>query len=257
MNFDWKTYRAFVHPKKSCRGNPGAVTLVDHLPETAVMQEAAREMALPACTFLAPRQGQTYSVRWFAPEAEIDLCGHGSLMAMTFVQRQLGQEQVELVYRTGSLRGGYQGTDRYFLQWEPIAVTQQVPVQSALAEALGIPVQAHYLTGNKDIVLVERPEWVCQMQPNFDALRQLPSFGYAVTAAAQQEDFVSRTLVPKTTVQEDAATGSSHAALFPFWANRLKRRELTARQCSRQGGYFTGSLQNGSLWMQGRVAWDS
>jgi predicted PhzF superfamily epimerase YddE/YHI9 len=47
---------------------------------------------------------------------------------------------------------------------------------------------------------------------------------------------VSRVFVPAWGVDEDPVTGSAHAALAPFWAERLGRAEFTAFQASRRGG---------------------
>ena len=43
-------------------------------------------------------------------------------------------------------------------------------------------------------------------------------------------DFVSRFFAPHFGVPEDPVTGSMHAALVPFWAKRLNKKTLNARQ---------------------------
>jgi predicted PhzF superfamily epimerase YddE/YHI9 len=60
----------------------------------------------------------------------------------------------------------------------------------------------------------------------------------AIVTAPGGEDYdvVSRVFVPAWGVDEDPVTGSAHAALAPFWAQRLGRDSFTAFQASRRGG---------------------
>jgi predicted PhzF superfamily epimerase YddE/YHI9 len=64
----------------------------------------------------------------------------------------------------------------------------------------------------------------------------LDSLGVIVTARGEREDFVSRFFAPKVGVPEDPVTGSAHSTLIPFWAERLGKSELFARQISKRGG---------------------
>jgi predicted PhzF superfamily epimerase YddE/YHI9 len=57
-----------------------------------------------------------------------------------------------------------------------------------------------------------------------------------VTAPGDDCDFVSRYFAPRVGVPEDPVTGSAHCALIPYWAKRLGKRELHARQVSPRGG---------------------
>jgi predicted PhzF superfamily epimerase YddE/YHI9 len=62
----------------------------------------------------------------------------------------------------------------------------------------------------------------------------------AVTATAPgggaPYDMVSRFFAPYYGVPEDPVTGSAHCALTPFWAKRLGKKTLKARQASPRGG---------------------
>ena len=51
-------------------------------------------------------------------------------------------------------------------------------------------------------------------------------------------DFVSRFFAPRFGIDE--VTGSSHCCLTPFWASRLDKTVLTARQLSSRGGELEG-----------------
>ncbi|HJL46774.1 MAG TPA: PhzF family phenazine biosynthesis protein, partial [Polyangiaceae bacterium LLY-WYZ-15_(1-7)] len=74
------------------------------------------------------------------------------------------------------------------------------------------------------------------LEPDLRRLRAVDARGVIVTAAGDAVDLVSRFFAPAVGVDEDPVTGSAHCALAPFWAERLGRKTLRARQLSRRGG---------------------
>jgi PhzF family phenazine biosynthesis protein len=78
-------YHVEAFTRKPFAGNPAAVCLPDRPYEDGVLQSIAEEMNLSETAFLL-RYGQkliqeerTFSLRWFTPETEVDLCGHATL----------------------------------------------------------------------------------------------------------------------------------------------------------------------------------
>ena len=84
--------------------------------------------------------------------------------------------------------------------------------------------------------------------PNSENLRNSV---YSVTALGDEVDFVSRTLIPHVQQLEDPATGSSHAALTPFWRERLKKDRMVAHQLSKRGGKFVCEMENEQVKLTG------
>ncbi|MFM6832187.1 MAG: PhzF family phenazine biosynthesis protein, partial [Novosphingobium sp.] len=64
-------------------------------------------------------------------------------------------------------------------------------------------------------------------------------------------DVVSRVFVPGGGIDEDAATGSAHAALTPIWAAKLGRNAFSAHQASARGADFACSLEAGRVLLGG------
>ena len=60
--------------------------------------------------------------------------------------------------------------------------------------------------------------------------------GVIVTSKGDSCDFVSRFFTPKASILEDPVTGSAHCSLIPFWADRLKKQKMLAKQLSLRGG---------------------
>jgi len=67
-------------------------------------------------------------------------------------------------------------------------------------------------------------------------LAKLDCLGVIVTARGDDVDFISRFFAPRAGIPEDPVTGSAHSSLIPFWSQRLRKTELSARQISRRGG---------------------
>lgn len=255
MALNYSLISVFTDPPTGALGNISAVIFSENQLPDSTMQKIAANLNQPATTFLfAPNESGAYPVRWFAPDAEIGLCGHGTAAASVFLAERHGSGNFRFAAGRNQISGKATAEDGGFeINLEALPVTREVSVPEALTAGLGIKVQGHYATGNKNIVLAESAEDVREMRPKFHVLRTLDHFGYAVTARSDdgQFDFVSRTLVPHVGQLEDHATGSSHAALVPFWADRLGKERLTARQLSQRGGVFRCSTSESRVSLAG------
>jgi predicted PhzF superfamily epimerase YddE/YHI9 len=76
------------------------------------------------------------------------------------------------------------------------------------------------------------------LRPRIDLVAKQPGYGFVVTAPGKDCDFVSRFFAPQVGVDEDHATGSTHCQLIPYWSERLRKKQLHARQLSVRGGEF-------------------
>lgn len=255
MTYPFGQVIVFHDPDFHCKGNTATVVLLDHEMTSSSMQRIAEEFQQPATTFLWPADVKnSYHVRWFAPDAEIELCGHGSLAAIAYLRAETGPDiiPVSLHYKRGTIKVWKTKNEDYTISLAPISVIEEITPPDGLAEALGLSIEGYFSTNDKYIVLVKDATSVINMQPDFVALRKFDVFAYAVTARGSETDFVSRTFVPHVQQLEDPATGSSHAALAPFWANIIQKNTLTALQCSQRGGFFHCNVSNGQVTLTGK-----
>lgn len=201
------------------------------------MQAIAADLCQPATSFLW-EDGDQLKVRWFAPDAEITLCGHGAFACFAFL-RELdhAKNNFQLHYSTGQIKG-ILDEEMISMSLKAIPRTGEVAVPEPIQDGLSIPILAMYETTDKHIIVTDSEQQILSMKPNFSRLRESKIFGYAITAPGEEVDFVSRTLVPHVGQLEDHATGSSHAMLTPYWSNRLKKEHMVAIQHSKRGGYF-------------------
>lgn len=254
MEIPFAIFSVFTDRKLGFKGNTAAVTLLKDAIAPDVMQSIAADMCQPATTFLWPGNspGEFY-VRWFAPDGEIGLCGHGSLAALAYLSRHLSVSgTIKLHYKNGLVSGRRADGEACQLYMAPIPVISEEPVTETLRAGLGIPISGHYKTGDKHIVMVESEDDLKGMKPDFARLRTSEIFGYAVTAKGNEADFVSRTIIPHVRQLEDPATGSSHAALVPFWSRWLGRDTMRAYQLSSRGGKFDCQLKANTVILTGQ-----
>lgn len=236
MEFPFSIIEVFNQPEKGFRGNTAAVVLLSNPLSGNEMRLIAQNMLQPATTFLWPANGKGhYHVRWFAPDNEIGLCGHGALAALAFLNKS---DIISLQYQKGVIKGSCGKDQTATFELDAIPVLREEPIPKVIEKGLGIPVKGYFVTSNKQIILTESEELVKNMKPDFNQLRKSEVFGYAITAPGREVDFVSRTLVPHVHQLEDPATGSSHAALTPFWAKRTGKSTFTSHQLSTRGGVF-------------------
>ena len=101
------------------------------------------------------------------------------------------------------------------------------------------------------IVLGSEAE-VRALEPDFRALAAEGDLLTIVTARGRDTDIVSRVFAPGAGIDEDPVTGSAHAVLTPYWADRLGRDQFTAYQASRRGGHLTCRLDGDRVILGGK-----
>lgn len=222
---------------KPFAGNPAAVCILPESRDDAWMRSVAREMNLSETAFLF-QQNDGFSLRWFTPAIEVDLCGHATL-ASAHVLWKVGlltqNEQARFYTRSGLLTAVLKG-ELIELNF-PKTPDKQAEAPPGLAESLGIIPK--YIGKNEFdyIVEVDSEEAVIALKPDFAALKKIGTRGIIATSPADSSeyDFVSRFFAPAAGIDEDPVTGSAHCCLGPFWSKRLGKKEFTAYQASERG----------------------
>lgn len=229
-----KQYIVDAFASQLFQGNPAAVCVLDHWPEDWLMGKIAQENNLSETAFVV-KEDAGYHIRWFTPAYEIDLCGHATLAAAFVIHRFIepGAEKISFSSQSGPLAVQC-APHRYTLDF-PARPAKPIPVLPEFEAVLSVPILALY--SSRDIMaVVADEETVRNLSPDFSKMSLLPGDGLIVTAKGASWDFVSRCFYPKSGVLEDPVTGSAHCNLIPYWASRLGKQQLTARQLSPRGG---------------------
>jgi PhzF family phenazine biosynthesis protein len=217
-------------------GNAAGVCIVSAFPAHAVMQRIAAENKHSQTAFVAPRTDGDFDLRWFTPTVEDDLCGHATLAcAHVLALRGHAAWPVRFHTRSGVLTVARDEgrLEMDFPAWPP----QPCDIPATLLPALGLSA-ATVLKSRDYLVVIERPEQVHGLAPDIDALARIEMGlgGVIVTApGAGEDDYCMRFFAPSVGIAEDPATGSINCTLAPYWAARLGKSVLTARQLSARG----------------------
>lgn len=219
-------------------GNPAAVcVLSDRVPD-AWMQDLAAEMNLSETCYLL-QEGEAFSLRWFTPAMEVDLCGHATLAAAhTLWEQSLSPSSSAALFNTRSGRLVAQRRDDLIELDFPAKVSSAVDPPSGLNEGLRVEVINTERNDRDLLVEVADEEAVREHTPDLAWVLSLSSLGMIVTSRSNsaEYDFVSRYFAPRAGIDEDPVCGSAHCCLGPYWAKRLRKTELTGFQASQRGG---------------------
>jgi len=220
-------------------GNPAAVVPLDAWPDDALMQRIAFENGLAETAFFVRTGGARFHLRWFTPAVEVDLCGHATLAVAHVLFRELGERGDLLTFdsRSGPLTVAARDDGMLELDF---------PAQPTTTPREASPILLRGLGRAPGLVFGAPARWLCvyphaadveQLRPDHTVLFQVVPGRIMVTAPGDGDcDFVSRYFAPDAGIPEDPVTGSAHCTLVPYWAARLGKSSLHARQVSARGG---------------------
>lgn len=249
-------------------GNPAAVMPLSRWPDDAVLQAIAAENNLSETAFLVPdadggtgENGADFELRWFTPAAEVVMCGHATLASGHVVlSSDTSLSRVRFRTRQAGMLSVERRDTGYMLAlpaWRP--APRPLP---ALVAALGLAGKVRATLWHHHryaLVVVDDPALVRGLRPDFRGLAAdgdvltivtAPGTGGAGSDPAGT-DVVSRAFAPGCGIDEDPVTGSAHAVLVPYWADRLGRDTLTAWQASARGGRLGCTLRGDVVELTG------
>ncbi|MDX9861755.1 MAG: PhzF family phenazine biosynthesis protein [Rhodospirillales bacterium] len=215
-------------------GNPAAVCPLDAWLPDAQMQRIAAENNLSETAFFVP-VGDEFELRWFTPTCEVDLCGHATLASAYLLLNRLTPERSSISFgtRSGRLTVARDG-DRLAMNFPAKPAVETEPDAGLVAAVGGQPEKV--LAADNFLLVYASAAEVGGLQPHMTELATFGPRGAIVTAPGEDCDFVSRYFAPSHGIPEDPVTGSTHCTLVPYWAARLGKTDLHARQISGRGG---------------------
>lgn len=241
-------------------GNPAGVVPLESWPTDSLMQKIAFENGFAETAFFVRTGTDRFQLRWFTPTVEVDLCGHATLASAYVVFHELGQpgDCITFDSHSGPLVVTRRGDGTLELDFP--ATPPREERDGALRNAVALSL------GGADVTWLGRSPFdlfavlpnaaaVQAVQPEMSKIAALGGRGLIVTAAGGPVgiDFVSRFFAPQAGVPEDPVTGSAHCALVPWWAEKLGRTTLRARQISARGGNLECALAGDRVRLAGRA----
>ncbi len=233
-------------------GNYAAVCPLKHWLDDTVMLNIAKENNLPETAFIL-KEGNAYHIRWFTPDIEMDLCGHATLASAHVIFEYLGHESDSIVFTSvsGPLKA-FKKDGHIFLDF-PVRPYQLAALPQAIKE--GISPSPNEVYHARDYLLVyDNEETIRSIKTDQKILDQinLDPGGIIISAPGSDVDFVSRFFTPQSTIFEDPVTGSAHCTLIPYWAERLQKDTMTAKQLSEREGSLQCELHDNRVHIGGK-----
>jgi PhzF family phenazine biosynthesis protein len=265
-----KIWQVDAFASRPLEGNPAAIVPLESWLEAELMQRIAAENNVAETAYFVKTGAGAYDLRWFAPSLEVDLCGHATLASawILFNKIDTALNEVRFMTRSGELvvTRGNAGN----VMSLPSAPSEPYIPPPGFGDALGrsfnsaapkeLFISAKGGAGSKALIAVwetsEQVKALSQASDLKEVAMQIGAGSVIATApgGGAPYDMVSRFFAPYYGVPEDPVTGSAHCALTPFWAKRLGKKTLKARQASARGGDLTCTDDGARTIIQGDCA---
>ena len=251
-----KTFTVDAFTDKMFSGNPAAVCLLENDIEDNLKQSIAAEMNLSETAFVK-KLNDGFSLRWFTPTSEVELCGHATLASAHILwQEGILKPDEEAVFHTvfkGKLTAKKSG-DEIELNF-PVNIPVQSEDNPELEKALGVKPVRLFTTDHHYLVELNSIGELKNVSPDFELLEKLEKYGTILTCGSgnKDHDFISRFFAPAKGVKEDPVTGSAHCVLAPYWNSKLNKKTMKAFQASERGGDLTVTMEGDRVLIAGKA----
>lgn len=251
-----KIYQVDAFTSESFKGNPAAVCILEDDISDELMKNIAQEMNLSETAFVKHLKnsnigkGNLFSLRWFTPEVEVDLCGHATIATSKVLFDEFNIKEQYIKYETKSgLLTSKKKDEKISLDF-PIDEALDFNLTQDILDAMGIRSYSKAIIGEKTrklVIEVKDKENIINLKPNFEILKSLKFKsdvkGIGVTCRGNEKyDFISRYFNPWAGINEDLVTGSVHTLLANYWSNKLNKMDMNAYQASNRSGEISLKL---------------
>ena len=253
----FEVYYVDAFTSQTFSGNPAAV-IFSETDDEILMQNIAAENNLSETAFVNLTDN---SIRWFSPTCEVNLCGHATLASAFIYFNFVNNSESTITLNSASGELKVNKHNEYLELDFPKDNFKQIDMIDMVKKATGVSPIETYIGDINLFAVYDNEEIISKIEPDFEAVLGLDGQGLIISAHSNQYDFVSRYFCPKYGINEDPVTGSAHTTLIPYWANKLNKDSLTAKQVSKRGGeLFCRNLKeraligrNAVLYMKGTI----
>jgi len=250
-----KLYQIDAFTDTVFKGNYAGVIILEEWLSEELMQSISTENNLSETAFAKKSETNSYEIRWFSPMTEIAFCGHATL-ATAFVLFSNDKSVSELNFwakAVGDLKVRKSDSGLIEMTFPNRKPKQLNSIPNELLNGLSIAPQEVLLNEQAYFVIYTNENDVYEIQIDFDEIKKLAPYDVVVTSSSNKYDFISRYFWPANGGDEDPVTGSIHAGLAPFWAERLGKKSLSAYQASSRGGNLKCKVTDDEVIISGNA----
>lgn len=217
-------------------GNPAGVVILEGntFPEEDLMLKIAAELRYSETAFVVRHSEKEYTVRYFTPKAEVDLCGHATIGTFALLHSmKLASGQCLCHTKAGNL--AIEVGEQVMMQMATPKIVETIEDSEDIYRALGFDgttSNSKLQTPNLPIQIVSTglPDFMIQVE-DVSTLNSLQPDMDAVSAITKKHDAVSfhvfafggdrhtahvRDFAPLYDIPEESATGTANAALTHY-----------------------------------------
>ena len=249
-------YHVDAFTSEPFKGNPAAICIMRHQPDAVWMQNIAAEMNLSETAFVWT-ENKNFIIRYYTPEAEVDLCGHATLSASHILYETgivKSDEQIRFSSKAGELV--IIKTGDWITMNFPVYSLEKMEITPGFKKVTGTdPVELYKSAFGWTLALLKNEEEVRKLKPDF-ALMKNSIFGDLIVTSRSDDtaiDFCVRCFAPALGINEDPVTGSAHCALTPFWHHKTGKKEFVSQQVSKRSGILKVALKDGRVEISGQA----
>jgi len=246
-----KLYQIDAFANKTFEGNPAAVVPLESWIDEELLQSIAAENNLSETAFFV-KEEDGYRLRWFTPEAEVDMCGHATLASAYVLFECMGHEEETIRFQTRSgLLRVKKEKDLYAMDF-PLQTITPCAMEDKMKEIFGVKPLSVFASMDY-IVIFEKEEDILNAEPDMQRLKKLDLRGVCISAQAKEYDFVTRFFAPKYGIEEDPVTGSAFTQLVSYWSKVLQKEHFLAKQVSERGGEVRCEMVGDRVLLKGNA----
>ena len=207
-------------------GNPAGVVLLDTqtFPKEDLMLKIATELRYSETAFIRRHSEQEFTIRYFTPKAEVELCGHATI-ASFFLLHHKGLASGHCLCHTLAGDLSIEVGEKVMMQMAKPRIMATIAETEEIYQALGVkgnhptmPTQIVY-AGLPDIMLPLPDVATLQsLQPDMEAIKEITKRYEAVSIhpfAFSNDGYTAhvRDFAPLYDIPEESATGTANASL--------------------------------------------
>lgn len=217
------------------KGNPSGVYYLQENLSDSELQKITFLAGFPVTAFITPLPNQQFNIRWFTPNCEVSLCGHGTMAATYWLYQTFGLKKWHFQSKSGPLVTKITEEEKIEIDFPAQPIT---PCAIPTKAALGTKIKNGQFGYEDYLVELASGKAVANFIPDFAKIEKVDCRGIIITGWDGEDgyDCVSRFFCPRVAINEDQVCVSAHCKILPYWQKQKDKNYLHAWQASSNGG---------------------